>query len=126
MDEASAFDLSFERVASFSGKAVSVPLVLQGGEGVDAVKGLQRMLEVAMAKAALGPTGRLAFTPHVTLAYAGASTRCWARGRWIPLERGRSGDVAQGQPPQRHRRPHTADEGQQGDQPPHRFQRRPG
>lgn len=62
------FDVTFDRVASFHNGGNN-PLVLQGGEGLDALKGFQRDLGLAMARAGMGRLVDKAFNPHVTLLY---------------------------------------------------------
>lgn len=61
------FPLSFDRVASFSGRPGNRPLVLRGDEGLQAVIDFQRQLGEALALHRLPVDKR--FTPHVTLAY---------------------------------------------------------
>lgn len=62
------FDVTFDRAASFHNGGNN-PLVLQGGEGLEALKAFQRDLGLAMARAGLGRLVDKAFTPHVTLLY---------------------------------------------------------
>ena len=62
------FAVTFDRVASFHNGGNN-PLVLQGGEGLEALKSFQRDLGLAMARAGLGRLVDKAFTPHVTLLY---------------------------------------------------------
>ena len=47
------FEVSFDRAASFHNGGNN-PFVLQGGEGLDALKDFQRDLGLAMARAGLG------------------------------------------------------------------------
>lgn len=62
------FDVTFDRSASFHNGGNN-PLVLQGGEGLEALKGFQRELGLAMARAGIGRLVDKTFTPHVTLLY---------------------------------------------------------
>jgi 2'-5' RNA ligase len=62
------FDVTFDRAASFHNGGNN-PLVLQGGEGLEALKTFQRDLGLAMARAGIGRLVDKAFTPHVTLLY---------------------------------------------------------
>lgn len=62
------FEVTFDRVASFHNGGNN-PLVLQGGEGLEALKSFQRDLGLAMARAGIGRLMDKAFTPHVTLLY---------------------------------------------------------
>lgn len=61
-----AFDIVFDRAASFHGRPRNRPFVLRGGDGVMA---FQQALGVAMMKAGLGRWAEQHFTPHVTLLY---------------------------------------------------------
>uniref|UniRef100_B0SWI1 2'-5' RNA ligase n=1 Tax=Caulobacter sp. (strain K31) TaxID=366602 RepID=B0SWI1_CAUSK len=63
-----AFDVTFDRAASFHNGGNN-PHVLQGGEGLDALKAFQRDLGLAMARAGLGRLADKSFTPHVTMLY---------------------------------------------------------
>ncbi len=62
------FDVTFDRAASFHNGGAN-PFVLQGGEGLDALRAFQRELGLAMARAGLGRLAGKAFTPHVTMLY---------------------------------------------------------
>jgi len=62
------FEVTFDRAASFH-NGDSNPFVLQGGEGVEALKSFQRDLGQAMARAGIGRLVDKVFTPHVTLLY---------------------------------------------------------
>jgi 2'-5' RNA ligase len=64
----SPFAVSFDRAASFHNGGNN-PFVLQGGEGLEALKAFQRDLGLAMARAGLGRWVSKTFTPHVTLLY---------------------------------------------------------
>jgi 2'-5' RNA ligase len=63
-----AFEVSFDRVMSFR-RPRNLPFVMQGGDGLTAVKEFQRRLVDAMVRAGLGRVADKSFTPHVTLAY---------------------------------------------------------
>lgn len=65
-----AFKVTFDQVATFSGKPGRWPLVLKGGEGVQAVTAFQAALELALRKAGLAKATRARYTPHLTLLYA--------------------------------------------------------
>ncbi len=62
------FEVAFDRAASFHNGGNN-PFVLQGGEGLDALKAFQRDLGLAMARAGLGKRVDKSFTPHVTMLY---------------------------------------------------------
>ncbi|KQY29795.1 2'-5' RNA ligase [Caulobacter sp. Root487D2Y] len=62
------FEVVFDRAASFHNGGNN-PFVLQGGEGLDALKVFQRDLGLAMARAGLGKLADKSFTPHVTMLY---------------------------------------------------------
>jgi 2'-5' RNA ligase len=62
------FDVVFDRAASFHNGGNN-PFVLQGGEGLEALKAFQRDLGLAMARAGLGKLVDKSFTPHVTMLY---------------------------------------------------------
>ena len=63
-----AFQVTFDKAASFHNGGNN-PFVLQGGEGLEALKAFQRDLGLAMARAGLGRLVDKTFTPHVTLLY---------------------------------------------------------
>jgi len=65
---AAPFEVTFDRVASFNNGGNN-PFVLQGGEGLAALKAFQSDLGLALARAGLGRLADRAFTPHVTLLY---------------------------------------------------------
>lgn len=64
----SPFEVVFDRAASFHNGGNN-PFVLQGGEGLEALKAFQRELGLAMARAGLGKLVDRSFTPHVTMLY---------------------------------------------------------
>ena len=64
-----AFDVTFDRVMSFSGRRDNLPIVLRGGEGLAGLMTFQQVLGGAMMKAELGRWVDRRFTPHVTLLY---------------------------------------------------------
>jgi 2'-5' RNA ligase len=63
-----SFDVTFDRAASFHNGGNN-PFVLQGGEGLEALKVFQRDLGLAMARTGLGRLVDKSFTPHVTMLY---------------------------------------------------------
>lgn len=64
------FELSFDRVASFSRRARNKPLVLLGDEGgVLALRAFQRALGLALMRRGLGGAVESRYTPHLTLLY---------------------------------------------------------
>lgn len=66
-----SFDLSFDRVASFSGKPGHLPWVMLGGQGVAAVMAFQSQLDKALTRAGVSSkASRSRYTPHLTLLYA--------------------------------------------------------
>lgn len=64
----SSFEVAFDRAASFHNGGNN-PFVLQGGDGLEALKAFQRDLGLAMARAGLGKLVDRSFTPHVTMLY---------------------------------------------------------
>ena len=66
--KAAPFEVTFDRAGSFHNGGNN-PLVLQGGEGLETLKALQRDLGLAMARAGLGKLADKSFTPHVTMLY---------------------------------------------------------
>ncbi len=64
-----AFDVAFDRAASFSGRRGDRPLVLLGSEGLGALMALQHALSSALAKVGLAGRSTSHFTPHITLPY---------------------------------------------------------
>jgi 2'-5' RNA ligase len=63
-----SFEVTFDRAASFHNGGNN-PFVLQGGDGLEALKAFQRDLGLAMARAGLGKLVDRSFTPHVTMLY---------------------------------------------------------
>jgi 2'-5' RNA ligase len=63
------FEVTFDRAASFEGRPKNRPFVLQGGEGVAAIKAMRQALSTELAKAGQGRVAATQFTPHVTLLY---------------------------------------------------------
>ncbi len=63
-----SFEVAFDRAASFHNGGNN-PFVLQGGDGLEALKAFQRDLGLAMARAGLGKLVDRSFTPHVTMLY---------------------------------------------------------
>jgi len=62
------FQAVFDQAGSFSGHGVR-PCVLRGGEGLDALRGLQQALGRQMQGAGLARQVEHRFEPHVTLLY---------------------------------------------------------
>ena len=62
------FEVAFDRAASFHNGGNN-PFVLQGGDGLEALKAFQRDLGLAMARAGGGKWVDKTFTPHVTMLY---------------------------------------------------------
>jgi 2'-5' RNA ligase len=65
----SPLTVSFDRIASFSGRPGKQPFVLRGGEGVNALIELQRSLAISIQREGLAARAKAQFTPHVTLLY---------------------------------------------------------
>jgi 2'-5' RNA ligase len=63
------FDVAFNRVVSFGGKAGAYPLVLLGSAGITKLIELRRELFVAVKKKGIGRKEKENFEPHVTLLY---------------------------------------------------------
>lgn len=73
-----AFDVTFDRAMSFSGRPKNKPFVLRGNEsikvgsegGLAALMAFQKTMYFAMVRAGLqGPRANAKFAPHVTLMY---------------------------------------------------------
>lgn len=64
-----AFDLTFDRAASFGGAPGKHPHVLLGGEGVEALRTFRDRLFRTVVRAGVRTLSREAFNPHVTLTY---------------------------------------------------------
>lgn len=64
-----SFDVTFDRVMSFSGSLDNRPLVLRGDKGLMALAAFRRTLGVAMTRAGLGDSVEPVYTPHLTLLY---------------------------------------------------------
>jgi RNA 2',3'-cyclic 3'-phosphodiesterase len=69
-----AFDMTFDRVMSFSGRPKNKPFVMRGNErndgGLAALMAFQKTMYLAMCRAGLqGPRANAKFAPHVTLMY---------------------------------------------------------
>lgn len=65
----SPFELTFDRVMSFSTRARTKPLVLLGNTGLAALKDFQRSLGQALIDSGLGRSVEARYTPHLTLLY---------------------------------------------------------
>lgn len=65
-----AFEVIFDRAASFQGRPGNRPFVLRGGEGLNRVIAFQQALGVAMIRNGQRPDRN--FAPHVTLLYDNA------------------------------------------------------
>ena len=64
------FEITFDRVASFSGHPGKRPFVLRGADGgLAALTAFQQTLGAVMRKVGLGRRVDVRFTPHVTLLY---------------------------------------------------------
>ena len=66
---ATPFDVAFDRVKSFVGRAQKKPCVLLGAEGDTPLQRLRRQLGECLIQAGLGKHVTREFTPHVTLRY---------------------------------------------------------
>jgi len=64
-----AFDVEFDRAASFVSHKPTRPVVMLGGKGVASFVALHRSLGVLFGEAGLTPGPAAEFTPHVTLLY---------------------------------------------------------
>lgn len=64
-----AFDVTFDRAASFAGAPGRHPYILLGGEGLEAVRAFRDRLFRALLRAGVRTLSREAFNPHVTLTY---------------------------------------------------------
>ena len=63
------FDVTFDRVTSFSGKPGNRPFVMKGSAGLDELMAFQARLMAALRKAKLARRSFELYTPHVTLLY---------------------------------------------------------
>jgi len=75
---AAPFVVGFDRVASFR-RAVRLPLVLRGGDGVEGLVAFQQLLGAALKRAGLGPWVHAQYTPHLTLLY----DDCCVAEQWV-------------------------------------------
>lgn len=66
---ATPFDVVFDRVKSFAGRAQKKPCVLVGAQGDTKLQRLRRQLGECLIEAGLGKHVTREFTPHVTLRY---------------------------------------------------------
>jgi 2'-5' RNA ligase len=66
---AAPFDITFDRVASFTSAPRNRPFVLRGDHGLAALLAFQQSLGEALKKTVLGRWAKPGFTPHVTLLY---------------------------------------------------------
>lgn len=66
---AAPFDITFDRVASFTSAPRNRPFVLRGADGLAALTAFQQNLGEALKKTVLGRWAKPGFTPHVTLLY---------------------------------------------------------
>lgn len=64
------FEVSLDRVASFSGAPGRYPHVLLGDAGVEALKAFRADLLTSVIRHGVKPLSRAEFNPHVTLSYA--------------------------------------------------------
>jgi len=67
------FEVAFDSVSSFGGRAGNLPLVLRAGSGAGTLEALHAALGAQMAAAGLGRWVKPAFVAHVTLLYDGRS-----------------------------------------------------
>jgi 2'-5' RNA ligase len=67
--KAAPFDLAFDLVGSFAGRARAVPFVLRARDGNTALRAFHAALSVQLREVGLGKFTTAAFEPHVTLAY---------------------------------------------------------
>ncbi len=67
--ETSAFEVRFDRVSSFPGRARKHPLVLRGDAGLQCLFAFQRQIGECLAAAGLGRFLDHPFIPHMTLLY---------------------------------------------------------
>lgn len=65
-----AFDITLDRVSSFSGAPGKHPHVLLGDRGVEALRAFRNDLLTAVIRQGVKPLSRQDFNPHVTLSYA--------------------------------------------------------
>ena len=63
------FEVSFDRTASFRGRAGNRPFVLIGENGLRGLESFRRMLGGALTRSGLRRVASTNFTPHVTLLY---------------------------------------------------------
>jgi RNA 2',3'-cyclic 3'-phosphodiesterase len=63
------FGVSFDRTASFRGRAGNRPFVLLGERGLHRLESFRRALGAALAHRGLRRLANTSFTPHVTLLY---------------------------------------------------------
>ncbi len=70
-----SFDVTFDRVGSFGGRARNLPFVLRGEDGLEPLKAFNQSLADGMARSGgrLAKWARPVFTPHVTLLYDAVS-----------------------------------------------------
>lgn len=63
------FEVAFDSVSSFGGRAGNLPLVLRAGSGAGTLEALHAALGAQMVATGLGRWIKPAFVPHVTLLY---------------------------------------------------------
>lgn len=66
--KSAAFDITFDRALTFTGRVRNRPFVLRSGDGAPGVRSFQRELGEAMTASGLGKFVR-PYTPHMTLLY---------------------------------------------------------
>lgn len=83
-----AFDVTFDRAASFAGAPGKHPYVLLGETGVETLNAFRDRLFRALLRAGVRTLSRETFTPHVTLAYGDRQLpeRAVAPVGWRPAE----------------------------------------
>jgi 2'-5' RNA ligase len=62
-------EVTFDRLQTFRRRSLEKPWVLVGGDGLNDLCRLRRMLALALIEAGLKKFARLSFTPHMTLLY---------------------------------------------------------
>lgn len=67
--QARPLNVTFDRMLSFKGKPGGMPFVLAGGEGVAALRFLQKALVSDMRRVGLVAAAKASFVPHVTMLY---------------------------------------------------------
>ena len=81
-------EVALDRVVSFAGRPRNRPFVLRGGEGVESIMDLQKILGAALEKSGLRIREKAHNVPHVTLLYddRGVQERFVEAIRWTAHE----------------------------------------